>query len=926
MRRNIFTLTSILCLFQAYLFGQGKDTFNLFLKFSSFYNSGDFIRAEEVMLLVLNPKNKPSSEYVAAANNNLGNIYRSLGKYKEAMQYYDLSETFYSNKDQYSEELAIIYTNRASVYIFEKSYRPAIEYLEKAIRIYDNLNKRGNKKLLQSLSAAYLNIGIANYEINNFTTASYYFNKSADLKLKYNLSGLALVYLNIAKTFVKINNQYRAEEFYLKSILSFRSDFGEDYYRLAEVYFDYGLFLHLEGKISEAISAHNKALTICLKNYGEKHTLVSLSYKHLADDYIHLSNLDSALYYYQKSMIAVVKNFNNPDIFTNPSIDSSLFDIRLLDNLKSKAIALDLFAGEQKDREMKLKSMTKSLETMELALQLIDRIRNNYMSEESRIYLAENEKETYLFATHLAYNLYSATHDNSLGYKMYAIAQKAKAAILRNEITGNELLYSTGIPDLLREKQNRLSGNIAAYNNLILEENRKSKPDSAKISLWKDALFDMNREKEKVTGEIEKVFPQYHDLVRKTEPVSVKLIQKQLKKDETIVDYLLSNQYSDGKRKLYVFLISHDRLDFREQWLDSLFVKNAKILSKTSNPSSVNRSLNIGYISCTGALNYMYLNLIKPVEDLFSGKKLIIIPDEEIGWLSFDEFLKNKPGPDQNDYEGLHYLINDYTFSYGYSSSLIFSKDSREMRGAKVLAFSPDYQNTNCSDSAMSSLRGAGIEIGSIFKWFSGKNFSGGNATKTNFISALHNPAIFHLAMHSMSDSINSKYSYLMFDTHKPSPADSKLYNYEISLTRIKSPMVVLSACNSGTGTLYYGEGLMSLARGFTLAGASSVIKTTWEINDEVSAAIMTRFYFYLSKGREKNEAMRLAKLDYLKSSSPAFKNPYYWAAYEVLGDNMPVTRNLVVYVIIIGLIIIIPVGMVLFYFKRRRIVSDRSR
>src|SRR5664280_2964753 len=186
---------------------------------------------------------------------------------------------------------------------------------------------------------------------------------------------------------------------------------------------------------------------------------------------------------------------------------------------------------------------------------------------------------------------------------MYAIAQRAKAAILRNEITGNELLYSTGIPDSLREKQNRLSGNIAAYNNLILEENRKLSPDSTKISLWKDALFDMNREKEKVTGDIERVFPQYHDLVRKTEPISVKLIQKQLEKDETIVDYLLSNQYSDGKRKLYVFLISHDRLDFREQWLDSLFVKNAEILSKTYNPLSATGSQNFDYISCIGALN-----------------------------------------------------------------------------------------------------------------------------------------------------------------------------------------------------------------------------------------------------------------------------------------------------------------------------------
>ena len=569
---------------------------------------------------------------------------------------------------------------------------------------------------------------------------------------------------------------------------------------------------------------------------------------------------------------------------------------------------------------MKLKYITKSLETMDLALQLIDRIRNNYMSEESRIYLAENEKETYLFATHLAYSLYSTTHDNLMGYKMYSIAQKAKAAILRNEITGNEILYSAGVPDSLREKQNRLSGNIAAYNNLILEENRNINPDSNKISLWKDALFDMNREKEQVTAKIEKVFPSYHDLIRKTEPVSLQTIQKHLKKDETVVDYLLSNQYSAGKRKLYVFLISGNSLDFREQWLDSLFVKNADIIRKTASPSMSYGSQNANFIIYTGALNYMYLNLIKPVEGLFKGKKLIIIPDEEIGWLPFDAFLKNMPGSDQTDYEGLHYLINDYTFSYGYSSSLIFSNRSSVISGAKVFAFSPDYDNKSLSGSSASSLMGAGIEIGSINKWFRGKNFSGDKATKANFIKALNDPAIFHLAMHSMSDSINSKYSYLMFDTHNLTPAEGKLYNYEISLTRIKSPMVVLSACNSGTGTLFIGEGLMSLARGFTLAGAASVIKTAWEINDESSAAIITRFYFHLSKGNEKNEAMRLAKLEYLKKSSPAFTNPYYWAAYEVLGDDAPVARNTIRSVIIESLVVILAVGMLLAYLKRRKI------
>jgi CHAT domain-containing protein len=826
--------------------------------------------------------------------------------------------------DQNSQVLADIFNNRGNLFNIKKSYDVSIEYLEKSIRIYTMLGT-GNTNIIRNLSVAYGNISIAYIETKKYLIALSYLQKSVDLTNKYGISGISFNYLNIAKTYVKLGEQKKAEEYYLKSIASFKKEFGDGYYRMAEVYFDYGLFMRSEGKNTEALIAHKKALVISLKNYGEKHTLVSLAYKHIADDYFHQDKLDSALYYYQKSLIAVVKNFNNPDIFSNPSIDSSLFDIRLLDNLKSKAQALDLLAARQKEEKSKLIITGKSFETIELAIQLIDRIRNNYMSEESRIYLAENEKETYLFAAHLAYNMLLVTHDELMGIKMYSIAQKAKAAILRNEITGNELLNSAGIPDSLREKQNRLTGEIAAYNNLIIEENRKTKPDSSKISLWKDALFDMNRNKEKVAGSIEKAFPQYHDLLRKTEPLSLSQIQSHLKKDETIIDYLVSNQYSEGKRKLFAFVITGKSLDISEQWLDSLFVKNAEIIRRTANPSNSDGAENDDFKSYTSALNYMYQNLVKPLEGKLAAKKLIIIPDEEIGWLPFDAFLRNKPEPDKTDYEGLHYLINDYTFSYAYSSSLLFNKDSRSLLGAEVLAFSPDYRNSASSGSGLTSLKGAGEEIGSIYKWFRGKDYSGEKATKANFLSSLQKPAIFHLAMHSMTDSINPKYSYLMFDTHSNSAAEGRLYNYEISLTRINSPMVVLSSCNSGSGTLYSGEGLMSISRSFRLAGASSVVITAWEINDETSAAIIKRFYWYLSKGDAKNEAMRLAKQDYLKDSPPAFTNPYFWAAYEVLGDNSPISRSSGELTIILCIVILIAAGGVVAYFRWRKIFSARS-
>ena len=507
---------------------------------------------------------------------------------------------------------------------------------------------------------------------------------------------------------------------------------------------------------------------------------------------------------------------------------------------------------------------------------------------------------------------------------MYSFVGRAKAAVLRNEISENDLLLSSSVPDSLIEKQNTLAGNIGAYNNLIFEESKLACPDSSKISLWKDAIFEMNRRKEKVSDEIDRQFPQYHDLLLKTEPIPLSDIQKKLERDETVIDYMLSNQYSEGKRKLYAFVITRNNLELRETSLDSAFRRNAEIIRKGDNPAAHERDSKAVFINYTGALSFMYETLFKPVEILAKGKRIIVIPDEEIVWLPFDAFLKEMPQPDQKDYEGLKYLVYDYTFTYAFSSSLIFSSNSRLKKGEEVLAFSPDYGNGDFAGANSGRLRGAEDEIGSIYKWFRGRRFTGDQATETNFMKALHDPAVFHLAMHSISDTVNSKYSFLLFDTKNDTSENGRLYNYEISLARIASPMVVLSACNSGSGTLYHGEGLMSLARSFMLAGASSVVKTSWEVNDEVSAAIISRFYYYLSRGNSKDEAMNLARIEYIRNNPPVCSNPYYWAAYEVVGDNTPITYNKRIYAVMVSIFVILTAGFAVFYLRRRRIFSAR--
>ena len=322
-----------------YINAQDTGVYNLFLRFADLYNSGDLVNAEKCMLTVLESKDSLSETYLVAAYNNLGATYALWGKYNDALKYYNLAEDQITEKQQALRSLADIYNNKSRIYTYQKSFPKAIEYLGKSIRIYQGISSQ-DTDLIHRISAAYLNIGIAYYEIKDYQLALDYFKQSAKLKEKYNLSTSGLSYHNIAKAYVKTGETYKAEEFFEKGINSFNEEFGEDFFRMAELFFDYGQFLESEGRDSEALEIFKRASSICIESYGEKNSLVSLSYKHLGDFFLNREDCDSALLYYQKALIAIVNDFNNPDIHSNPSVESSLYDIRLLDILKRKSEAI----------------------------------------------------------------------------------------------------------------------------------------------------------------------------------------------------------------------------------------------------------------------------------------------------------------------------------------------------------------------------------------------------------------------------------------------------------------------------------------------------------------------------------------------------------------------------------------------------------
>jgi CHAT domain-containing protein/tetratricopeptide (TPR) repeat protein len=103
----------------------------------------------------------------------------------------------------------------------------------------------------------------------------------------------------------------------------------------------------------------------------------------------------------------------------------------------------------------------------------------------------------------------------------------------------------------------------------------------------------------------------------------------------------------------------------------------------------------------------------------------------------------------------------------------------------------------------------------------------------------------------------------------------------EVTRLRLNADLVVLSACETGKGRLYAGEGVSGLARAFLYAGSRGVVASLWAVDDRETAALMTRLYAGLKDGQAAAEALRAAKLEMIRVGKP----PVYWAPFILIGE-----------------------------------------
>jgi CHAT domain-containing protein len=117
---------------------------------------------------------------------------------------------------------------------------------------------------------------------------------------------------------------------------------------------------------------------------------------------------------------------------------------------------------------------------------------------------------------------------------------------------------------------------------------------------------------------------------------------------------------------------------------------------------------------------------------------------------------------------------------------------------------------------------------------------------------------------------------------------DGFLTMAEIAKLRIDAEQVVLSACDTGLGKLYAGEGVVGLTQAVFVAGARAVAVSLWEVADDSTAELMLSAYDTMqTKGLSFAEAMAEAKRGLISGRLGAgrFSRPYYWAPFVHYGS-----------------------------------------
>jgi CHAT domain-containing protein len=228
---------------------------------------------------------------------------------------------------------------------------------------------------------------------------------------------------------------------------------------------------------------------------------------------------------------------------------------------------------------------------------------------------------------------------------------------------------------------------------------------------------------------------------------------------------------------------------------------------------------------------------------------------------------------------------------YGHSATTLLQQIHHKPEGElkTVLALSPAYE--------IAELKQARAEAKAITGLFANSStwLDGASACESNLSQQASGYRILHFAAHNFADMAQPMQSYISLTPE--GKEDGNLHAWEVMRLNLQAEMAVLSACNTGNGTIQKGEGVMGIARAFFVAGCPTVTMSLWGLHDDATADLMVDYYRHLKKGLPPDEALQAAKIQALDRAKAMagdaasevgdkYAHPYFWASTVVVGSN----------------------------------------
>lgn len=328
-------------------------------------------------------------------------------------------------------------------------------------------------------------------------------------------------------------------------------------------------------------------------------------------------------------------------------------------------------------------------------------------------------------------------------------------------------------------------------------------------------------------------------------------IQARIPADEMLVEY----HYDDNA--LYVFLLSREGLRVVRGDAGGLESRVKALRDAIAQPASA------AYLPVSQQL---YRQLIGPVETMVSGyPKLVIVPHGVLHYVPFAAL-----------HDGERYLIDRHAFRMLPSASVVkYLRDKPVRKSGGILAFgNPDLGDPRYD------LKFAEEEAKAIVQTVPGSR-----------------AVLRKQASEAMLRKNADGFSYLHFATHGEFNADAPLNSAlllakdgegdglltvgKLYSMRLDIDLATLSACETGLGKVANGDDVVGLTRGFLFAGASTIVSSLWQVDDQATSDLMRRFYEGLGEG-DKREALRRAQIE----TRARYGHPYYWAAFQLTGNS----------------------------------------